>query len=239
MNTKVFREERGTRRTATIVGVLFIIGTAAGVLSGVVTGSLSVGAPALLDIAVSNPSQVVLGALFVLIMGFALAMVPVLMFPILKRQNEALALAYVVFRGALETAMYIALALCWLLLVAIARQYADSGAAVASRFGSLGILLVKLQDPITAVTEIVFSLGALMLYYLLYRSKLIPRWISGWGIVAAIAYFAAGLIALFGTTLDIMMMPMLLQEMVMAIWLIARGFLPNVTERAREEARDV
>ena len=234
MKTKVVREERSTRRTATIVGVLFIIGTAAGVLSGVVMGGLSLDAPAFLNMAASSPSQVALGALLVLIMGFALAMVPVMLFPILKRQNETLALAYVVFRGALETAMYIAMAVCWLLLVAMARHCADSGAAAASQFGSLGILLVKLQDPITAVTEIVFSLGALMLYYLLYRSRLIPRWISGWGIVAAIAYFAAGLMAMFGRPLDILMMPMLLQEMVMAIWLIARGFLPSAAEGARD-----
>ena len=75
-----------------------------------------------------------------------------------------------------------------------------------------------------AITEIVFSAGAMMLYILLYRSRLIPRWISGWGIVSAVLYFATGLIGLFGITQDVLMMPMLLQEMVMAVWLIVRGF---------------
>ena len=51
-----------------------------------------------------------------LVMGVALAMVPAMMFPILKRQNEALAIGYVIFRGALESLTYIALAMCWLLL---------------------------------------------------------------------------------------------------------------------------
>ena len=72
--------------------------------------------------------------------------------------------------------------------------------------------------------DIVFGLGALMLYSLLYQARLIPRWISGWGIVAAILYLAAGLIAVFGTTLDILLMPMLVQEMVMALWLVVKGF---------------
>jgi hypothetical protein len=135
-----------------------------------------------------------------------------------------LAIGYVVFRGALETLISIAAAVCWLLLVVVARQSADSGAAVASQFGSLEILLLKAQDPISAVLEIVFSLGALMVYSMLYQARLIPRWISIWGIVAAILYLAAGLIAVFGTTLDILFMPMLLQEMVMAIWLIVKGF---------------
>ena len=185
MNTIKASPHGTDRKTATIVGVLYIIGTVAGILSVVVTGGL-LDAPDYLNIVAANASQAKLGALLVLVMGLALAMVPAMMFPILKRQNEALAIGYVIFRGALETVTYIALAMCWLLLVVVARQYADSGAAVASQFSSLGTLLVKAQDPITAIVEIVFSLGALMFYYVLYQARLVPRWISGWGIVAAV-----------------------------------------------------
>jgi hypothetical protein len=218
------------RKTAIIVGILYIIGTVAGILSMVVTWGI-LDAPDYLSIVASNPSQSLLAALLVLVMGLALAMVPAMMFPILKRQNEALAIGYVIFRGALETFTYIALAICWLLLVVVARQYVDSGAVVTSQFGSLGILFVKAIDPtISSIMEIVFSLGALMLYYLLYQARLIPRWISGWGIVAAVAYLAGGLIAMFGTTQDIWFMPMFLQEMVMAIWLIVKGFNPSAIE---------
>ena len=214
------------RLAATIIGVLYIVGTVAGVLSKVVTGGL-LDAPVYLDVVASHASQAYLGAFLVLVMGLALAIVPAVIFPILRRQNEALAIGYVVFRGALETATYIAVATCWLLLVVIARQYADSGAAVASQFSGLGVLLVKAIDPIMAVGSIAFSLGALMLYYVLYRAKLIPRWISGWGIVAGISYLTAGLIAVFGTNLVPLLLPMALQEMVMAVWLIVKGFSPS------------
>jgi hypothetical protein len=215
------------RRTATIVGVLYIIGTVAGILSVVVTGGFSMDAPAYLDKAASDPSQIQLGALLVLVMGLALAMVAATIFPILKRQNEALAIGYVIFRGALETSAYMALVICWLLLVVVAGQHAGSGAAVASQSSSPGILLVDAQDQIAPVLDIVFSLGALMLYYLLYQGRLIPRWISVWGIVAAVLYLAGGLIDMFGTDLDILALPMLPQEMVMAVWLIAKGFSPS------------
>ena len=211
------------RRTAAIVGVLFIVGTVAGILSVVVTGGFSMDAPGYLAKAASDPSQIQLGALLVLVMGLALAMVAAMMFPILKRQNEALAIGYVIFRGALETCAYMALAISWLLLVAVAGQLADSAAA------NRGILLVDAQDQISAVLNIVFSLGALMLYYVLYQARLIPRWISGWGIVAALLYLAGGLIAMFGTPQDIWSLPMLPQEMVMAVWLIAKGFGPRTT----------
>jgi Domain of unknown function (DUF4386) len=173
MNTTKESPHGTNRTTAIIVGVLFIIGTVAGVLSVFVMGGFSMDAPAYLNMAASNPSQVALGGLLVLVMGLALAMVPAMMFPILKRWNEALAIGYVIFRGAMETFTYIAVAICWLLLVVVARQYADSGAAVPSQFGSLGILLVKAQDPIIAVQDIVFGLGALLFYYLLYQARLI------------------------------------------------------------------
>jgi hypothetical protein len=164
----------------------------------------------------------------VLLMGVPLAMVPAMMFPILKRQNEALAVGYVIFRGALETVIYMALAACWLVLVVVAQQAAVAGAAVASQFSSLGILLLKARDPITSIGHNVFSLGALMFYYLLYQSRLIPRWLSGWGLVGAIPFLASGLIGVFtGTTLVPLLLPLGLQEMVMAGWLIAKGFSPG------------
>jgi hypothetical protein len=226
MNTTKERPHGTNRTTATLVAILYIIGTVAGVLSVPLLGSI-LSAPDYLTIVAANPSRVVLGALLILVMGLALAMIPALMFPILKRWNEALAIGYVIFRGALETVTYMALALCWLVLVVVSQQSAASDAAATSQFGSLGTLLAKAQDPIIAVVDIVFGLGALMLYSLLYQARLIPRWISGWGIIAAVLYAAAGLTAMFGMTLDILLMPMLVQEMVMALWLIVKGFNPS------------
>ncbi len=96
------------RKTATIVGVLYIIGTVAGILSVIVSTPI-LDAPDYLIKVSGNENQILTGALLVLTMGFALAMVPVMLFPIFKKFNEALALGYVVFRGALETVAYIAL----------------------------------------------------------------------------------------------------------------------------------
>ena len=129
------------RRTAIIVGVLFIIGDIAGVLSLLVTGSLLDGPDALTKIA-ANQNQVVLGAALVLVMGLALAMVPVVMFPVFKKYNEVLALGCVVFRGALETVAYMASAAAWLLLVELSREHAGALASGDPHFQTLGALLV-------------------------------------------------------------------------------------------------
>ena len=88
---------RGTnRKTAIIVGVLYIIGTVAGILSLASTGPILEGSDYLTQV-FTNPNQLVKGALLVLTMGLALAMIPMMMFPVLKRYNEALAVGYVVF----------------------------------------------------------------------------------------------------------------------------------------------
>jgi hypothetical protein len=77
---------------------------------------------------------------------------------------------------------------------------------------------------------VVFCLGALMLYYLFYRSKLIPRWISGWGFIAILIHPTTGFLIFvpshkcFFYNQVVVDLPIGLQEMVMAIWLIVKGF---------------
>jgi hypothetical protein len=217
------------RKIAGIVGILFIIGTVLGILSVVFTGSV-LGAQDYLTQIPANENQVKVGALLVLIMGFALALVPVMLFPIFKKYNEALALGAVVFRGALEAVSYMAIAISWLLLLALSREYVKAGAPDAAYFQTLGTFVLEAVEWTSQVLAIVFSLGALMIYYLFYRSRLIPRWLSVWGLVGAVLYLAAPLLALFGPDLGILMAPLALQEMVLALWLIFKGFDSAATD---------
>jgi hypothetical protein len=162
-------------------------------------------------------------------MGLALAMVPVMMFPILRKQNEPLALGYIVYRGALETFTTIAMVGGWLFLTILNRE-SIAGTLDALNFSTLSTLLLKGHDSISTISQIVFPLGALMFYFLLYRSKIIPRWISGWGLIAAIEWLAVTILTLFGllgnfSTVQVgLSAPIFFQEMVMAVWMIVRGF---------------
>jgi len=229
MNTTKASPAGTSRRTAIIAGVLYIVGTVAGILSLVVTGPILENPDYLIEVS-TNPNQIVIGALFVLTMGLALAMVPVMMFPILKSYNEALAVGYVVFRGALEAVTYLALVIGWLSLRLISQEYIKATAVDASYFQSLGDLVLEAHDQIGHVLTIVFILGALMFYYVLYQSKLVPRWLSGWGLLAAVPYFVSGVLGLFSllsqmsTIQLVLVLPLAVQEMVLAIWLIVKGF---------------
>jgi hypothetical protein len=209
------------RKAAVWIGVLFIIGTVGMVLSLVVTSAVLTG-PAYLAQVAAHPNQVALGAVLALLAGFALAMVPVVFWPIGKRYNETLAMGYVVFRGAIETVIYIVGALGWLLLIPLSTQ--PDGAPLAG--------LVHTADPVIweQVGVIPFVVGALMFYVLLYQSRLVPRWLSAWGLVGAALYIVPPLGSMFGlSSLGILMGPLALQEMVMAVWLIAKGFNPSAS----------
>ena len=213
-------DTHSNRKTAIIVGVLFIIGDIAGALSYVVTGGLLDGPDALTKIA-ANQNQVVLGALLVLVMGFALAMIPVVMFPVFKKYNEVLALGCVVFRGALETVAYMASAGAWLLLVELSREHAEAASAGAPHFETLSALL---SGPTAGyLISIAFCLGSLMFYYLFYQSRLIPRWLSVWGLAGAVLYLATPLLDMFGHGFGILQAPLAVAEIVLAVWLIAKG----------------
>lgn len=229
----VKEEMNANKKTARTVGTLYITGTVAGILSLVVTGPVR-NAQDYLTSVPANETRLVVGALFVLTMGLALAMVPVMMFPILRKHNEALALGYVVFRGGLEAVTYLAIATSWLLLVPLSQMYVQAGVLDASNIQALSALLLEAKE-IGSILTIVFCLGALIFNYLLYRTKLVPRWLSGWGLVAIVPYLTAGLLAMLGLIdalspiYAILNLPLALQEMVLAVWLIVKGFNSSAT----------
>src|ERR1035437_10134529 len=206
------------RKAAVWIGVLYIIGTVGMVLSGVVTNAVLSG-PAYLAQVAAQPNQVAVGALLVLVAGLALALVPVVFWPIGKRYNETLAMGYVVFRGALETIFYIVAMLGWLLLIPLSKE-PDAGPLA----GFVRTTETVIWDQLIAIP---FVVGALMFYVLLYQSRLVPRWLPAWGRVGAALSIVPSLGGMFGLSLGFFVGPLAVQEMVMAVWLIAKGFNPS------------
>ncbi len=140
-------------------------------------------------------------------------------------------MGYVVLRGALETVFYIVTALGWLLLVALSRE--PDAAPLA---GFVRTVEAVIWDRLIAIP---FALGALMFYVLLYQSRLVPRWLSTWGLVGAALYIVPPLGSMFGLSLGLFVAPLAVQEMVMAVWLITKGFDPSAiaAESAGETSR--
>jgi hypothetical protein len=203
------------RMAAIWIGVLFIIGTVTLVLSLIVTAGALTGPDVLTSIAAA-PTQVATGAVLVVVAAVALGLVPVVFWPIGRRHGETLTMGYVIFRGAIETVLYLAIALGWLALVALS---SEPDAAPLAR-------LVTTVDGVlsTQILSIPFAIGALLFNAVLFRSRLVPRWLSAWGLVGAALYLVAPITSMFSLSFGALMGPLAVQEMALAVWLIVRGF---------------
>jgi hypothetical protein len=217
------------RKTARIVGVLFIIATAAPLLSvafvPIIFGPASLANVWLLA---ANENQIRIGALLEFAMAVAVAAIPICMYPILKKQNESMALGYVVGR-LVEGVMFTIGVISLLALLTLSKEFALAGAPSVAYYQTIGttILAIRLAESVFA--QFSFSLGSLMFYYLLYKSKLVPRWLSGWSLIGAVLFLASAFLAMFGygsesTIYLLMNAPGGVGEMVFAVWLIVKGF---------------
>jgi hypothetical protein len=155
-----------------------------------------------------------------------------MLFPILRRHIESLAMGYVVLR-TFENVFYVVGALVLLTILTVSQKYV-SGAVDVSYYQVLGTLLLELRHWAVLIGTLIFAgLGGMTLNYVLYQSKLIPRWLSLWGFIGAALIVLYGLFGIFGlaTSLNsiftLLAMPIFVQEMVFAVWLIFKGFNPS------------
>ncbi|PPA79611.1 MAG: hypothetical protein C00003105_02069 [ANME-2 cluster archaeon HR1] len=123
----------------------------------------------------------------------------------------------------------------------LSQEFVKAGAPDASYYQTLGTLLLAAGDwAFLLGFGLAFTLSALILNFLLYQSKLIPRWLSGWGFVGAVLIFAYYLLQFFSINqVEILFLPIAVQEMVFAVWLIIKGFNSSATASvsAKEERK--
>jgi hypothetical protein len=225
------------RMNAVMAGILYFLGTVFGVLSGVIGGevlsSLNFGKPLvnvdILGLVVANSSGITGGAFLILMMAISLAAMTIFLYPIFRKDSEKLSMGMILFRGAMEGTFYFLSALGFLGLVALGNEYIVSGADSAA-LQSIGNVLYQFQARLAPVGPIFFLIGATCLYLSFYRTRLIPRWLSVWGFIGVVTYMASTLLQFFhmdtgyGFYLQMVLGP---QEMVMAVWLIVKGFSPS------------
>src|SRR5512139_2240171 len=182
------------RKIAVITGVIFIIATVLPILASSFVPALT-GADYLIRFS-AHTNQVAAGALLMLIGYFACAGIAVVMYPVLKKWNAGLALGSVVFR-TIETAFYMVGLVSLLSLPTTGQQFTSALAADRASLQAIGDSLVSVRDHAALVAVFAFCLGAFMYYCLFFQSRLIPRWLSGFGIVALILMMVACVLALF------------------------------------------
>lgn len=221
------------RFNAVMAGLLYFLGTAFGVASTVIGGKvLSVvsseplmGAELLNQVA-TDSSNILYGSFFIFMMGISLVGMTVFLYPIFRRDSEELALGMLLFRGALEGAYYILTAIGFLILLALGTEYVATGSD-STVLQSIGNVVFNSLDYLGPIGSIIFLIGATCLYISFYRTKLIPRWLTVWGLIGVVPYMVYALLHLFGLDNGIgfyLQMVLAPQEIVMGLWLIIKGF---------------
>ena len=135
----------------------------------------------------------------------------------------------------LPTAFYLVGVVNLLSLSTLGQQFSAAGAAERAPLQAIANSLVSIKDHAGLVAVFAFCLGAFLYYYAFFQSRLIPRWLSGFGVVATILMMTACVLALFSgnriTSYIPLAAPIAVQEMVLAVWLIVKGFSPSAKSR--------
>ena len=216
-----------SRKYAVTAGILFIIGTAAGILSVAISGSI-IDAPDYLSKMGAHQVLITFSALLVFIMGAACAGTTIAMYPVLKRSYPALAIGSAGFR-LIEGTLAAICCVFILCILSLSREFIKNGADVAN-YQITGLILMAGRHFSSIAMLFAWCIAAFMYYSVFYQTKLIPRWLSGWGIIGIVLAVTANtldlfnIVSAFSPVNGALNAPIAIQEMVMAAWMIAKGF---------------
>jgi hypothetical protein len=229
------------RRNEKVAGVLMI----AGIVAGILSIAPSVEAPDFLTNPSANEYQISTAAIFQLIMSFTYLGVAFILYPVLEIYNKSLAIGFLSFRIAAAVLIVIGV-IPLLLLLTLSQEYVKAVPHDSLvHFQTLGRLLRTSRDLVNHVFMIlILSVGGLMFYSILIHSKLVPRWLSVWGFSGTILAMVASLLVMFRSIEIItpiyisLNMPIALLEIVLAIWLIVKGFDTTVLHHLQIKYKD-
>jgi hypothetical protein len=215
------------RKNATAAGILFILETAAGIIAVPLT-SVMENADYLVKAAL-NQNTVLTGALLQLLMSFFCAGIAYALYPVLKKQNPALSIGAVGFR-TIEAVFHIISAVIVVSILTLSMEYAASGSGDKTVFTTAGTALLSIKSTSSNIGLMAWHTGAFIYYLIFLRSKLIPSWLSIWGLVSIIITFASSILLMYSLLNQMSLihtllnLPIAVQEMFLAVWLIAKGF---------------
>jgi len=215
------------RKEAIIVGILFIIATVFLFVGGSIYGPV-LDAPDYLQAAYPNRITATIGILIEFSCIIAIPLIPVFAFPVLRKHSETLALGYLVFR-LFEAVIFVLVDITKLSLIKVSELHLAADISNSDTIANIGETILGWNEWSWVFYVLIFAFGALIFYTALVQSKLVPRWISVWGLIAAVLMVTSAILAMFEVDLPdavfgLLVMPIAVQEMVMALWLIIKGF---------------
>jgi hypothetical protein len=227
---KEYSMRPNSRTTARAVGILFLISYAGFAIGSVLLASSLDPATSLASIGASE-TQVIIGTLLSFLNVAAILGIAALLFPLLRVHGEGVAVWYVGMRVT-KGAAYVTGMIGTLSLLTLSREVIAGGMTADGQV--LRAVLVAQGDWAAHLATPPFILGAIALYALLYRSRLVPRFIAVWGLAAVASLTAGNVLApeLGGGFEPAMLLylPIVANEVFLAVWLIVKGFTASASD---------
>ena len=221
-----------TRRSAVAAGVFFIVAAVTAIIGLALEGAV-LNDPRYIVAGSGDDTRVILGAFFEVILAISVIGTAVTLFPIVKRQNEGIALGYVAGR-VVEAVVIVVGIISILSVVRLRRDFAGATGPDAASLVAIGKSLVAIHDwTFLFGPSLAIGVNTLLLAYLMYTSNLVPRVIAVLGLIGGPLVFASGTAVMFGLYQQLSVwgaiaaIPVFAWEMSLAVWMIARGFRPS------------
>jgi len=219
------------RKTEIYVALLWII-TAAGAIGGASLINPIINAPDYLTLVFPKSITLTSGMFGWMINDIGIVFIGLLMYPILKKHSESMALGYLSMR-MFESLLMIVGVFFALMLIPLSRDFINAGTADVSTLQTIGSILKQAENWFLNLLQLIFlGIGGLILNMILYKTKLVPRAISIFGFIGYALLLPAAVVGLFGL-LDptpggpgsILAVPVALWEIIiMPVWLFTKGF---------------
>jgi hypothetical protein len=210
----------------TIAGILFLLGIVAGILSI----AYAIDDPEYMIKAAPSATPIMVAAFFHLLMAPIYIGIVIALYPVLKKRNQWLAFGFAASRIIASVFIVIGVIILMLLLT-LSQEYVSSETTDLQYYRTIGEMLQVARDLTNHVaTVLAVSFGGLMFYILLLRSKLVPLWLSIFGLLGTTSTIVASYLVMFQSievisqTYVILNIPVALQEIVLGLWLIIKGF---------------
>ncbi len=206
------------RTTAKVVGALYILGFVVGIAGSVL------GTPGQLATVSARSMTIAIGALLWVLAAVGDAIHGVIMFPILKQNNERVALGYFGAR-IVEAALIAVSALFILLQIPLGAEFVNASASETYYFQSLSALFVQSQAYTYQIGMVALGLAGLTLCYGFSRAKLVPQFFIIWGFIGYVSFLGGSMLEILGFNLQLLhTFPGGLWEMSIGVWLIVKRF---------------
>ena len=212
------------RKISIIIGSLFLISTTSFLFGDRFVAEV-LRNPEYLKNTYPNTQKVALGTILQFINNMAVIGIGLMFLPILRRYNPNAAFGYLITRIVEATLLFVS-AICILAIIPLSKQYLQAAAGDLTHFETFGLLLKHMKYKGFQIAMVALGFGSFFLCYVLYQTKLVPRFFSILGFIGYTALLVKVFAELLGYQVggSILYIPGALFEFLMPLWLLIKGF---------------